>query len=222
MPFEEYEGFDYAFLASTLQAQKIKKKGLKNVYALPQCFDETVFNDEPAQNPDSYASDILFVGNTRNHFRKIVRDVISWEDIDKYDFKVYGHGWNKFINKKYIAGDFIENKELKYHYQNAKILLNDHWDDMNKYGVVSNRLFDASACGTFIISDSNPGIKDIFGPDVIEEYTDSSSLHTLLDKYLNDPKAHRARAEKAHSIVFKNHTFSHRTDQMLSIAKELL
>jgi spore maturation protein CgeB len=85
---------------------------------------------------------------------------------------------------------------------------------------VSNRLFDASACGTFIISDSNPGIKEIFGSDVIEEYSSASSLHDLLDRYLNNPELRQARSSKAHKIVLKNHTFAARTNQLISIVKE--
>ncbi len=221
IPHEEFNHFDYVFTASATLAEKLQKKGLKNTHTLFQCFDETVFNTETAQNPDEYESDILFVGNTRNKFRKIVHDILAWKDLDKYNFKVYGQGWEKFIDRKYIASNFIENSELKYYYQNTKILLNDHWDDMNEYAVVSNRLFDASACSTFIISDSNPGIKDIFGPDVIKEYTNSSSLHQLLDKYLNSPEERQAYADKAHNVVLNKHSFANRTAQLLSAVEEL-
>jgi GT2 family glycosyltransferase/spore maturation protein CgeB len=221
VPVDEYKNFDYVFVASSSHTDNLKKRGLDNVYVLYQCFDETVFNAEPAQNPVEFESDILFVGNTRNQFRKIVRDIISWGNLRKYNFKVYGQGWKKFIDKKYIGGDLIENSELKYYYQNTKILLNDHWDDMNDHAIASNRLFDASACGTFIISDSNSAIKELFGSDVIEEYESRSSLYKLLDYYSGNPEARRERADKARAIVFKNHTFSHRTDQLLSIVKEL-
>jgi GT2 family glycosyltransferase/spore maturation protein CgeB len=221
VPLKEYGGYDYVFVASKHHTDTLKRKGLKNVYTLNQCFDKAVFNTEPAKDPNKYKSDILFVGNTRNHFRKIVRDVISWKDLDKYNFKVYGRGWEKFIDKKYIAGEHINNEDLKYYYQNTKILLNDHWDDMNKYAFVSNRLFDASACGTFIISDSNPGIAEIFGPGIIEEYQDLESLHHLLEVYLKHPMKRSSQAKKAIESVAEHHAFANRTKQMLSVVDEL-
>lgn len=217
---DEYKTYDYVFVASDRHTSYLKKKGLNNVHLLNQCFDKTIFNMSHVSNIEKYKSDILFVGNTRNEFRNIVKDVLSWEDIDLYDFKVYGRGWEKFIDKKYIADDFIENSKLKYCYQSAKIVLNDHWHDMNKFAFVSNRLFDASACGAFIISDSNPGIKEIFGPNVIEEYTNTSSLHTLLNKYISDPNARQARAKKAYLIVTKDHSFVKRVSQFISTVKE--
>ena len=207
VPLDEYKKYDYVFVASELHARSQQKKGVDGVRVLNQCFDETVFNTKNVPRDEKYRSDLLFVGNTRAVFRKIVRDALSWKDIDKYNFRVYGQGWEKFIDKKYIGGEHIENSKLRNYYANTKVLLNDHWDDMNKYGFISNRLFDASACGAFIISDANPDIKAIFGPDVIAEYTDPASLHKLLDECLNNPKERQARAAKSKKIVLKDHSF---------------
>jgi len=220
VPLDEYRSYDYTFVASAQHVANLKKKGLDNIHVLNQCFDETIFNPKKNGTHEKYDSDILFVGNTRKHFRKIVRDTISWPNIDKYNFRVFGGGWNEFIDKKYISGEFIANSDLKNYYQNAKILLNDHWDDMNEYGFVSNRLFDASACGAFIISDANPGIKAIFGTDIIEEYTNPAQLHKLLDKYLTNPEERQARAEKAKKLVENNHSFAKRTQELLSTVSE--
>lgn len=222
IPFEEYKAYDYVFVASKHHANNLTERGVNNIHVLHQCFDETIFNtDDSARATSNYKSDILFVGNTRGQFRKIVRDIMSWEDLKNYNFKVYGKGWDKFIDKKYIAGDHINNSELKYYYQNTKILLNDHWDDMNKNGFISNRLFDASACGAFIISDLNPGIEEVFGPGLIEEYTDATSLHQLLSRYLNKDKLRTDRASKATAIVKGNHTFRARAIQLSSTIHQI-
>lgn len=220
-PAKECGEYDYIFVASKRYSDILKRQGVKNVHTLYQCFDEHSFNAENITDDKRYKSDILFVGNTRLKFRPIVRDVLSWGKIDKYKVQIFGQGWNKFIDKKYIGGEYIENDELHNHYGNTKILLNDHWEDMNKAGFASNRLFDASACGAFIVSDANPGIKDIFGPGVIAEYNDPSSLYKLLDKYLGDPAARQVRAKKTQALVFKNHTFAHRAKQLLKAVKEL-
>lgn len=221
VPLREYEEYDYVLVASKLHANSLKKKGLKNIYELNQYFDESVFSPSHPQHSDKYKSDVLFVGNTRNKYRKIVKDVMSWPEINKYNLKVYGKGWEQYIPKKFIGGEHIDNSQLKYYYQNTKILLNDHWDDMNKYGFVSNRLFDASACGTFVISDSNPGIVDIFGKNVIEEYSNNTSLHTLLNEYIDDASARKSHSNIAKSIVWEKHKLKDITEEIIAVVKEL-
>jgi O-antigen biosynthesis protein len=221
VPLDEYRIYNYVFVASRLHADNLRAKGLNNVEVLYQCFDQSLFNTTATASDEKYKSDILFVGNTRNVFRKAVRDVLSWEKIDNYSLKIYGKGWEKFIDSKYIAGEFISNSELKYYYQNTKILLNDHWDDMNDYGFVSNRLFDASACGTFIISDRNDGIIDIFGKNVIEEYEYQNDLHNLLDIYLSQSRLRNQRSTMAKKIVSKKHTFANRIETFLNKVKGL-
>lgn len=219
IPLDEFRSYDYVFVASKKFADQLRTKGIKNAKVLYQCYDENFLNGCSNESSEKFKSDILFVGNTRNHFRKAVKYALSWNKIDKYNFKVYGKGWNKFIDKKYWAGEHISNSELCNYYKNAKILLNDHWDDMNEYGFASNRLFDASAVGTFIISDKNSGIADVFG-DSIEQFGDEKSLHSLLDQYISNPKKRAQKSNKAKGVVGRAHTFSQRVDQLLSAVEE--
>ena len=219
VPIEEFNKYDYVFVASNYFAKLLKEKGIKNVFPLYQCFDKSFVDCKKISSVEKYKSDLLFVGNTRNKFRRAVKFALSWDKIDDYNFKVYGKGWDKFIDKKYWAGEHISNKELCNYYKNTKVLLNDHWDDMNSYGFASNRLFDASAVGTFIISDKNSGIDDVFG-DSIEQFGDEKSFHKILDRYIDSPEKRHEKAKKARGLVTKNHTFNRRTVEMLSKVKE--
>lgn len=219
VPVSELKAYDYVFVASKLFAGKLESDGLKNIHILNQCVDETIFKATKTSS-DKYRSDILFVGNTRKVYRKIIKDVLSWQDIDKYEFKIYGKGWEEFIDKKYIAGEYIHNKDLAKYYSGTKILLNDHWDDMNTLGFVSNRIYDASACGTFVISDKNQGLNDDFGHTIIT-YETAKELHRLLEKYLKNQNLRNVRANKAKKLVLKNHTFTQRVNEILSNIKDL-
>ena len=58
------------------------------------------------------------------------------------------------------------NDELGALYAAAHVVLNDHWEDMRQGGFVSNRLFDAAACGARIISDDIAGVHELFGAQV--------------------------------------------------------
>jgi hypothetical protein len=94
-----------------------------------QCCDPDLFYREPSSK---YNHELLFVGNSRNVFRKIMKDLLP---TDK-SLAVYGNNWEELIDEKYIMGNHIPNKELRKAYSSCKILLNDHWDDMREKGFI--------------------------------------------------------------------------------------
>ncbi len=68
-------------------------------------------------------------------------------------------GWTPdLIDPRFVRGESIPNADLGRYYSSAAIVLNDHWDDMRAEGFISNRLYDALACGAFVISDHVEGI----------------------------------------------------------------
>ena len=99
-------------------------------------------------------------------------------------------------------------------YSSVGVLLNDHWATMRDWGFVSNRIFDALACGTPVISDDLPEIAALFD-DAVPTFADSAQLRTLVDEALSDPEAARARARHGAEIVAAHHTFEHRAAEFL-------
>ena len=63
----------------------------------------------------------------------------------------------ELVDPRFVKGEGIPNHELARYYSSAAIVLNDHWDDMRAEGFISNRLYDALACGAFVISDHLDG-----------------------------------------------------------------
>ncbi|BDZ72103.1 hypothetical protein GCM10025861_26200 [Methanobacterium petrolearium] len=173
---DEYNQYQHVFIASQFWADEIAQKVDVPVEAMLQCTDPELFYPDP---DDKYKHDLLFVGNSRGVQRKILRDLLP---TDK-DLAVYGAGWEGLIDKKYIKGEHIPNKELRKAYSSCKILLCDHWDDMRDKGFLSNRLFDASACGAFIISDKVKGIEDVF-EDAVVTYDNPDDFQSLINYYL--------------------------------------
>lgn len=108
-------------------------------------------------------SPLLFVGSTRGEFRPIVRDAIdAGAAVD-----VYGVGWENLIAPEFLRGEFLANADLPAAYASAHIVLNDHWRDMADEGFLSNRLFDAVATATRVISDPARGLTETFGSSVL-------------------------------------------------------
>jgi glycosyltransferase involved in cell wall biosynthesis len=208
---EEYEMYDINFISSAKYAEMLDEKVNATVKPLLQCTDPEVFYCEP---DDSIAEDILFVGVTRGVYREIVRDVMSTD----YDVSIYGMEWENFVDEKYIKGEFIANDELHKYYSSCKILLNDHWEDMRDWDFPSNRLFDALACGTFVISDKIPSAETLFEGNIVT-YEGVEDLNNKIEYYLTNENERKQKAQKGKQIVLKNHTFDNRVNTILDSLK---
>lgn len=210
---EEYDKYDISFISSEKYAKIINNKITSPVIPLFQCTDPDIFFFE---KDDDINDEILFVGVTRGVFRDIVKDVLK----TKHNVSVYGIGWEKFIDEKYIKKQFIPNKELHKYYSSCKILLNDHWEDMKIKDFPSNRLFDALACGAFVISDKISSADTLFEGSVIT-YDSIDDLDKKLEYYLSNDDARKKIAKRGQEIVLKNHTFDNRVNTILECLNEL-
>ena len=203
----ELKAYDVVFTASDKVAREWSEAGIRTEY-LPQCTDPAVFDvGETAEKEE----DLLFVGNTRDCFRQIIRDLLPTE----YNLSVYGKGWEEFIDEKMIKGDFVPNELLAGVYQKTRILLNDHWDDMKTDGFVSNRIYDALAAGTFVISDK----VSCMDPELetcIETYETPEELKAKIKYYLDHPDAREETAARGKKLVLSKHTFDVRADKLLN------
>lgn len=209
---DEYNQYDHVFIASEYWSGKIKKEADIPVDTLLQCTDPELFYPDP---DSEYQNELLFVGNSRKVFRKIVKDLLPTD----HDLAVYGKNWKRFIRWRYIKGKHIPYPELRKAYSSCKILLNDHWDDMRGKGFISNRIFDGFAVGAFIISDDAQGGQDIF-KDALVTYSNQSDLNQLINYYLENHEKRKKIAEKGKSIVLNQHTFQKRVKNILKIISD--
>ncbi|MDQ3726421.1 MAG: glycosyltransferase, partial [Actinomycetota bacterium] len=92
----------------------------------------------------------------------------------------------------------------------AKVVLCDHWDDMREHGFVSNRIYDALACGATVISDAVPGLERFEG---VLTYETPEELARLVDEVLAGGGA-RGRLPEGHS-------FSDRVEELLAALPQL-
>lgn len=170
--------------------------------------------------PDAAAEDsgerILFVGSTRGEFRPVVRAALD----AGIDVSVYGVGWGEFLPPAAIRGEFIPNDALPAAYAGAGVVLNDHWPDMARDGFLSNRLFDATAAGSRVLSDRATGLVDVFG-DGIRTYEHAGELASIL---ADDPRAaFPSRGERLAlaAMVAQDHSFDARAAVLIESAYEL-
>ena len=85
---------------------------------------------------------------------------------------------------------------------------------MYEWGFVSNRLFDALACETPVISEHLTEIAELFDGAVMT-YRQPAELRTLIESVLEDRDGARERAARGRALVEQQHTFDHRSAQLL-------
>ena len=211
---DEVRSYDKVFSAGKKWAEYMTEQSGITVDILLQCTDATLFNSH-VKNNEIYENSILFVGNSRNVYRPIVKDTIE-SDVD---VSIYGGGWDSFIDKKYIKETLIPNTVLPEAYRSAKIVLNDHWDDMRDWGFYSNRLFDVSATGTPVVTDNIEGLDSIF-EGLVRAYKDRDELKHILSDIDNiyPDEAQRNRIAK---MVTDNHSFDARAKELFKQALHL-
>ncbi|MBQ2886689.1 MAG: glycosyltransferase [Alphaproteobacteria bacterium] len=190
------EMFDLIATPAKKVYNELKEKGYKTEFV-------TQFT-----NPDKFyysfdekvKSELLFVGSTWYE-----RESVKYATELEYDVSVYGMNWKNKIDNKYIKGSYIDNRELNKYYSSAKIVLSDHAEDLEEMGLVINRLYDATACGAFVISEYSPYIEEIFG-DSIPMFKSKEDFKALVDFYLANPDKRNEKAKKAQEITLNHHT----------------
>jgi hypothetical protein len=211
----ELKSFDLVFAASNHWSKKISKKTGLSIAPLLQATNPAKFNPT-ASVPDS-GHDVLFLGNTRNEFRKIIRDCLE----AGVSLAIYGKDWDRFVSSELIAGDFIENAQIAAHYRSAGVVLNDHWPDMASEGFYSNRLFDAVASGARVISDRVDGLEQLFAGGV-KTYNSPSDLAKLCS---NESRAlwgtEQEIFERA-SRIGEQHSFDQRAKELVQAVQKLI
>ena len=179
---------------------------------LEQATDPRRFYPDP--RPD-LSHELVFVGNSRNVRRKILDDLLP----TSHELAVYGSNWDGLIDSRYLAGEYLPNDELRRTYSSASIVLNDHWPDMRANGYISNRVYDAVACGAVVVSDDVDGLSERFG-DAVVSYQNRDELHHALERLIADPADLRRRGQEGRRRVLAEHTFAHRVDRLLTLVAE--
>lgn len=209
---DEVRSFDAVFAASA-HWQAPAAWGVE-VTPLLQATNPHRFSPK-AEKPDSRER-VLFVGSTRGQFRPVVRDAIA----SGAPVGIWGVGWKGLVDPSYVRGDFLHNLKLPAAYASASVVLNDHWPDMAAQGFISNRLFDAVATGTRVVSDEAVGLHDVLG-DAVRTYRDPDELTALLSGDFDAITGDRATRLAAAEHVAREHSFDARAQVLIERARTL-
>jgi hypothetical protein len=198
----ECDEADLVLVASERFAERLRDRTATPVEVMLQATDATRFHPIPAD--PRHAHDIAVVAKSRDVYRGAVRAAIA----AGLKPAIYGTGWEQFVDSSLIVSGYVPNDQLPTVYSSIGVLLNDHWDDMRRHGFVSNRLFDALACGTPVVSDEMPEMAALFD-DAVVTYR-GSQIRAAVESVLEDRDRAQAKAERGRARVLACHTFDHR------------
>jgi spore maturation protein CgeB len=181
---------------------------------MPQAADARRFTSGPAE-PDR-ASRVLFVGNTRSVARPSVLGAVD----AGLPLTLIGSGWERYVDPALVRSSSVANTQLPGWYRSADVVLNDHWEDMARWGLVSNRVFDVLACGVCVVSDEVPGMSELLD-DAVVTFSDREDVGGTVRALLADPGERAARAERGRRAVLAAHTWEHRAGDLVRLVAGL-
>lgn len=210
---DELSTFNAIFAASEAWSHRMRAAG-HPVTPLLQATDPERFSFDVASA--NATDEVVFVGRSRNVLRPIVRDAVE----AGVDLVLYGDGWEQFGLAGRVRATYLPNSELGGTYRGAGVVLNDHWSDMAAEGFVSNRIFDAVACGARVVTDPVAGLGELFG-GMVRVYRTVEDLKWLCGpdgrQAFPDDETRRAIAKR----VSAEHSFDARARTLLDAALAL-
>lgn len=209
----EMAGFDDVFAASTSLARRYSTELGSPVTPLLQCTDQHRFHPVPPHPTRRH--EVLFVGNARG-MRASVGTALEAGIVPT----VYGLRWGGLVPDGAWQSDYLANEELPATYGAAGAVLNDHWDDMRRDGLLSNRLFDLAACGARVITDDVPGLSEVFGPAFLT-YDSPETMAEAVKTHLSETPERAKLREELSETVRREHTFDARALTLVEAAQKL-
>ncbi|MEE1617833.1 glycosyltransferase [Brachybacterium sp. J153] len=211
---EEIRAFDLVYASSDPWARQMSEKAGVEVRVLHQATDSAIFH--PATEGEVLDHrPVTFVGA---HFPQRVRQVVADALTSGVDMRVIGHGWRNLPPSIHEA-ERVANRDLGDVYRGASHVLADHWPDMAEMGFIQNRIFDAVACGTPVITDRVEGIDEVFG-SLVQVYEDVDHLRFLASDggaaTFGSVEERRAQAEE----VLRLHSFDARAETLIADVAE--
>ncbi len=218
---ESAPAYDHLFCQGTEAIEIFDQAGISGAHWLPMACDPA--SHHPVRLSDSdkerYAHDLTFVGS----FYPLRAEL--FEHLAPFDFAIWGPGWDNLEQgsplRTAVRGTHTLPSEWLKIYSSSKIVLATHYQDPEKRFPVyqaSPRVFEAMACGAFVLSDDQRDVLSLFNSG--RELVCFSSAADLVEKvryYLDHADELRRIAERGREAVLKHHTYVHRIEELVSI-----
>lgn len=214
---EEYNAYDLVCIGSEIYAEKAAKRLCVPVKVLPMCADTELFFPDDRESPDK-EYDWIFVGNSRFVRRKSV----VWSIAHGIPLKIWGANWEKVLPESagHVVAENIPNDKLPELYRNAKVTVDDHYEDMALNGFVNTRIIEALSCGLPVISDESAALHSMFG-DAVLYYRNETEFAAQTKRIFEDYDAVKEKVRALWPVIQEKYSFEARAGQFEKLSHEI-
>jgi len=215
--------YSHIFCQGTEANEIIAAKGVHRSAWLPMGCDPARHHavSLTPEEKKRYSYDVVFVGSYYPERAAL------FEKLTDFDLAIWGPGWESLQAGsplvKFIQGAHTTPDEWLKIYSASRIVLATHYrDPLGQIPVyqASPRVFEAMACGTFVLCDRQRDVLELFRDgEHLVFFSDGSDLVEKVCHYLEHPKERRTIARKGCEEVLANHTYAHRVGMLLDHVK---
>jgi len=208
--------YDRFFTPVSDMERRLQSFGFDNARFLPFACDPTVHKNVALSEEEKNAlgSDVCFVG-TYYPEREILLS-----GLEKFGLKIWGNEWQRCTDKnvKKCATLRAANGTAMTKVFNAtRIAIGTHQEQ--SMGSPTMRVFEAPACGTFMLTDWRADLPMFFTSKEMASYKTKRELLEKTEYYLAHEKERTAIARRAQTKARAKHSYDIRMKQMI---KELM
>lgn len=115
----------------------------------------------------------------------------------------------------------IERDQLRHYYAHTRIALNPLQEYLVRFPMeITERAFSAAACGAFQITNWTQVTERFFLPDELCWVHSEKEFESAFEYYVNRPDERNAITLRGLERVYKDHTYFHRVDNLVSFLDE--
>ncbi len=213
--------YNQIFCQGTEAIELLTRSGVSGAQWLPMACDPDIHKPvTPSERErEEYGHDVVFVGSYYSNRAEL------FEKIAGFDLAVWGPGWDNLPKDSSLANKIKgthtpPSKWLKI-YSACKIALVIHYQSPhNSFPVyqASPRIFEAMACGCFVISDRQRDVFSLFedGKHLVG-FDNPDDLIKKIKYYLAHPEEREEIAGRGREEVLKHHTYTDRLGKLISL-----
>ncbi|TAD78972.1 MAG: hypothetical protein EA001_05625 [Oscillatoriales cyanobacterium] len=162
--------------------------------------------------------DLLFVGTFSEKGSRIKQ---FWaEPLKRFSQLLIGPDWTQspFSNTHNSVLSTQEfNQQAPYLYSSSTIALNLHHAFEVEGFTCNERVFNAPACGGFVVSDRARRIRDFLGPDELVMADNPREYLEAIEYFVQYPERRYPYMRKAIETLYRHHTYHHRLADLLAV-----
>jgi len=199
----------------------LNRAGIEGPQWLPVACDTNVHSSVEISPEERrhYGNDVVFAGSYYPNRAELFERLVD------FNLGIWGPGWEKLDQKSKligcIRGTYTPPSEWSKIYSASKIILATHYQDPERKIPVyqaSPRIFEALACGAFVISDNQRDVFLLFKDSQhLVRFDGPNNLMEKIQYYINHYEERKKIADRGREEVIKNHTYVHRIEKLLSL-----